>query len=57
MRVESTWGTCIGCKSLQNFIAKVHKKSVDHKHLVACREDIHFPQYVNAFPVIQGLNI
>lgn len=57
MRVESTWGTCIGCKSLQNFIVKVHKKSVDHKHLVACREDIHFPQYVNAFPVIQGLNI
>ena len=57
MRVESRWGTCIGCKNLQKSVIKVHEKSVDHKHLVACWEAIHFPQRVNAPPVIQGLNV
>ena len=57
MRVESRWGTNIGCKSLQKSVVKVHEKSVDHKHSVAHWEDIHFPQRANAPPVIQGLNV
>ena len=51
MRVESRWGTCMGCKSLQKSAVKVHEKSVDHKHLVAHWEDIHFLQYANAIRV------
>jgi hypothetical protein len=57
MHVESRWGTCIGCKSLQKSTVKVHEKSVDHKYSVARWEDIHFPQRANAPPVLQRLNV
>ena len=57
MRVDSRWGTCIGCKSLQKLVVKVHENSADHRNLLARWEAIHFSQHANAPPVIQALNV
>ena len=50
-------GTCIGRKSLQKFVIKVHEKSVDHMYSGSPLGVVHFPQNKNAPPMIQGLNV